>query len=536
MTGSAGPPTVDILRAVRPLTAWRLRGAPEVRDIDVDGVHLAGRHERLVDVSFGGRRIWSFWLQRDGEEEDGGRVVRWPKPLRPFLDGAADLTLTDAASGEEIFAGSVRFGSGTGPIEVVNAAGRPLAIDKSLKLVETFDTRDAAQVEPLLDAIEEVLGALREAGVQPFLAYGTALGAIRDGGLIGHDSDADLGYVSDRDHPVDVIRESFRLQRTLTDMGYRVTRYSAIAFKVHVEESDGLDRGLDVFGGFMRDGILYLMGEIAVPFERSWIYPLGSATLEGRTFPVPADTDKFLTVTYGPGWRVPDPAYKFTTPASTIELFNGWFRGMRTGRAGWHGYFKRTAGQTVRESAVARLVAERQPDLATYVDIGCGRGADVAWFADRGTRAVGLDFQPFAYGPEAERRADDDRVVFQLFNLLELRHVLAVSAWVARMPGPRAVGCVHVVERLGRRGRLNLLRSARMMLAGTSGSLYLQFMCERGRDGYARRTGVRQALAVDVVRAEVAESGGRVLECVEEDVSGGSESSRICRMVIDWRS
>ena len=182
-----------------------------------------------------------------------------------------------------------------------------------------------------------------------------------------------------------MIRESFRIQRALTDMGYRVTRYSAIALKVHVEESDGLDRGLDVFGGFMRDGKLYLMGEIAVPFKRSWIYPLGTASLEGREFPVPADTDRFLTATYGPRWRTPDPAYKFTTPASTIELFNGWFRGMRTGRAGWHGYHKRTIDQAVSVSAVAREVAERHPDLATYVDIGCGRGADVAWFADRGT-------------------------------------------------------------------------------------------------------------------------------------------------------
>ena len=68
---------------------------------------------------------------------------------------------------------------------------------------------------------------------------------------------------------------------------------------------------------------------------------------------------------------------------------------------------------------------------------------------ERGTAAVGLDFQPYAYEPEAERRADDPNVTFQLFNLLELRHVLAVSAWVARMPGPRAVGCVHVVDGLG---------------------------------------------------------------------------------------
>ncbi|MDZ5662763.1 hypothetical protein HN031_12815 [Nocardioides sp. zg-1308] len=521
---------------MKSLGQLRRSGGLDVHRIDVDGVLMASPREQLVDVAFDGRRIWSFWLHRDGEEREDGVLARWPKPLRPFLDGVTEVTLTDPGTGTVLHEETVQFGDHPGRIEVVNPAGRPLSLDKSLKLVETFDTRDAAQVEPLLDAIEEVLGALREVGLDAFLAYGTALGAIRDGGLIGHDSDADLGYVSAHDHPVDVIRESFRIQRALTDMGYRVTRYSAIALKVHVAESDGLDRGLDVFGGFMRDGVLYLMGEIAVPFERDWIHPLGTALLEGREFPVPADTDRFLTATYGPHWRVPDPAYKFTTPASTIELFNGWFRGMRTGRAGWHGYHKRTINQPAPVSAVAHQVAERHPDLATYVDIGCGRGADVAWFADRGTSAIGLDFQPFAYAEEAERRADDPRVTFQLFNLLELRHVLAVSAWVARTPGPRAVGCVHVIERLGRRGRLNMLRSARMMLAGTSGALHLQFLSERGRDGYPRRTGARKALDPAVVAAEVAESGGRVLEQVRERVSPGPDGSQVCRMIIDWNA
>ena len=521
---------------MRSLSQLRRPGALDVLEIDAGGLLLGASRERLVDVAFDGRRIWSFWLQRDGEQGEDGVRLRWPKPLRPFLDGVTEVTLTDPGTDTVLFSRTVQFGERTDRIEVVNASGRPLALDKSLKLVETFDTRDAAQVEPLLDAIDEVLGALRQVGLDAFLAYGTALGAIRDGGLIGHDSDADLGYVSAHDHPVDVIRESFRIQRALTDMGYRVTRYSAIALKVHVEESDGLDRGLDVFGGFMREGTLYLMGEIAVPFQRDWIYPLGTATLEGREFPVPANADKFLTATYGPHWRVPDPAYKFTTPASTIELFNGWFRGMRTGRAGWHGYHKRTAHQQPTVSEVARQVAERHPDLATYVDIGCGRGADVAWFADRGVTAVGLDFQPYAYEAEAQRRADDPRVRFQLFNLLELRHVLAVPAWIARMPGPRAVGCVHVIERLGHRGRMNLLRSSRMVLAGTTGTLHLQFLSEKGRDGYARRTGARKPLDPAVVLAEVAESGGRVLEDVRTRVSADPGSSQVCRMIIDWNA
>ncbi len=527
---------LDIVDRVRSLGRLRRAGVLDVHRIDARGLLLGSPRERLVDVSFDGRRIWSFWVVRDGERCDDGFDLAWPKPLRPFLDGVTEVTMTDPGSDAVLFSQTVRFGEREDRIEVVNPAGRPLAIDKSLKLVETFDNRDATHVEPLLDAIAEVLGALKEVGLDAFLAYGTALGAIRDGGLIGHDSDADLGYVSTYDHPVDVIRESFRVQRALTDMGYHVTRYSAIALKVHVEESDGLDRGLDVFGGFMRDGIFYLMGEIAVPFRREWIYPLGTASLEGREFPVPADADRFLTATYGPCWRVPDPAYKFTTPASTVALFNGWFRGMRSGRVGWYAYHRRTAGRKPSVSTVAREVAERHLDLATYVDIGCGRGTDVGWFADRGASAIGLDFQPFAYQVEAERRADDPRAHFELFNLLELRHVLAVSAWVARTPGPRAVGCVHVVERLGRRGRLNLLRSARMMLAGTDGTLHLQFLSEKGRDRYARRTGARQPLAPELVAAEVAESGGRIIEEVREHVSTDARSSQVCRMIIDWNA
>ena len=162
--------SLDILRAVRSLTQLRRSGALDVRRIDTEGILVGGNKERLVDVSFDGRRIWSFWLPRDGEEQDGALLLRWPKPLRPYLDGVTRLTLTDPGTGAELFAETLRLGDSVERIAVVNPAGRPLALDKSLKLVETFDSRDAAHVEPLLDAIEEVLGALHQAGVPAFLA------------------------------------------------------------------------------------------------------------------------------------------------------------------------------------------------------------------------------------------------------------------------------------------------------------------------------------------------------------------------------
>src|SRR3546814_2395486 len=91
---------------------------------------------------------------------------------------------------------------------------------------------------------------MERVGLHGFLAYGTLLGAVREGTFIGHDNDLDLGYVSDLSQPVDVVHESLRLQRALVRSGIRVERYSGAGLKVWVRDDSGINRGLDVFGGF----------------------------------------------------------------------------------------------------------------------------------------------------------------------------------------------------------------------------------------------------------------------------------------------
>ena len=256
-----------------------------VLSVDDAGLTLSSADEVILDVLFDGRRIWSFWLLRDSRPKGSNRRIAWAASLEKFLDGQTRLGVVEHLSGRVLYDEEIRFGSGTGRIAVVNDEGKPLGIDKSGRMAQTFDTRSEEHVAPLLDSIEEVLAALAEAGIEAFPAYGTLLGAVREQHLIGHDSDADLGYVSRHGHPLDVIRESFRLQRRLAERGYRITRYSGIAFKVDVVEGDGSVRGLDVFGGFLSHGSLYLMGEVGTPFQREWIFPLGTCTLEGRTLP-----------------------------------------------------------------------------------------------------------------------------------------------------------------------------------------------------------------------------------------------------------
>ena len=128
--------------------------------------------------------------------DGAGWLFAWPKTLRGSSTAPPEVSVVVHRPARRSSDDEVTFGAGRGRIEVVNRNGQPLSLDKYLTPVRDLRHPQPEHVEPLLDAIDEVLAALRTAGVEPFLAYGTLLGAVREGRLLGHDSDADLGYVS----------------------------------------------------------------------------------------------------------------------------------------------------------------------------------------------------------------------------------------------------------------------------------------------------------------------------------------------------
>ena len=446
-----------------------------VRRLDDRGIAFVTTADRSVDVCVDGRRVWTFWSRRDTSA--GGppslravapvRRVDWPTSLQRHLDGRARISLRDSATGEVCFDREVALGSGEGPILVRNRSGVDLGIDKSGRLVPTFAGRSDADIAALLDATEAVLAAVRSTGVEPFLAYGTLLGAVREGAVLGHDSDADLGYVSRHHTPVDVVRESFEIQRRLAADGWDISRYSGGAFKISVTEAD-VTRGLDVFAGFLDQGRLYLMGEVGVDFDPSWVFPLGTADLEGRPMPVPARPEKFLEAMYGPAWKVPDPAFKFTTPERTIRAFDDWFRGTKPGSRVWDRRSALTQRKPVpkQPSRLARKVRKMAAAMdAEVVEIGAWRGSDSLWLARRGLRVTAYDYVPRALGM-AQRTADREGLDLETryLNLTEWRSVLAEGAWLARRPGPKVVLARHVVDATSGFGREALARLCSMAL------------------------------------------------------------------------
>src|SRR5690606_3093399 len=85
-----------------------------VHQVDGDGIHVAaGGEDRVIDVLFDDRRIWSFWLRRDTTLlSSGRRLAAWPDRMQRFLNGHSRLMIREHVSGDVLFDEEHRFGDG----------------------------------------------------------------------------------------------------------------------------------------------------------------------------------------------------------------------------------------------------------------------------------------------------------------------------------------------------------------------------------------------------------------------------------------
>lgn len=510
--------------------------------VDDRGIHLPHASSEPVDVLFGGNRLWSFNPDRDGQHELGGVTIAWPKAIKQRLKGVAQVSVVPHLGGAAFFEGQVRFGESSEPLEFVDDAGNPVTLDKGGRLQRTFDRMAPEARAELIDASKRVLVDLvEECGLDAYLVYGCLLGAVRDGKMIGHDSDADLAWVSKYTHPFDIIRESRAAERKMRSLGWKVVRMSAANFKVWVPLSTGKRAGVDVFGSFHIGDHFHLTGSLRGKLDRDQIMPFGSVLLEGVEFPAPRNLEAFLAYTYGPGWKVPDPAFHFDHPPENTEMMSQWWRGSRGMLWHWSKFYNspRAAKVPSKASDFAGWVNTRLSTGSRIVELGAGSGRDAVWLAAQGHDVLATDYSGTALDA-IKRLAHEHQVTIptRSLNLESLYSTLTNIARLTHEPGTRHVYARMLVDSLAPEAHATLWRFC-SMLGRSGGHTFLEFRTTANEGAPAFFGNHRRFYAdPDEIAAGIASYGGTVIDRVVGTGLAplGKENPEICRMEVSWKS
>lgn len=466
----------------------------------------------VLEVSFDGRRVWSFDADAMGDADDGVSEIDWPAPLRSYLDGVAVVAVRRHGAPGPLAEAEVSFGDGQGRVDLVDRHGRALSMHKWGKLGETFDDLEASAKEEYLDQVEMVLDIMRRrCHRDAFISFGTLLGAVRSGRLIGHDVDVDLGYLSHFQVPVDVVRESFAIERVLREAtGWRTVRANGGFLQLFPPQLDGSVRNIDVFSAFATPAgqRVYQVNDIGTDGDRSVFVPVHPMALEGRTLPAPARPDVLLAAAYGESWRVPDPTFRYQANP-TRRRIRMWVGGWREDRDRWTRFYRDNPGRPPQPSEFVRWLAPQLSD-ETVIDIGCGRGQDVRFLAGHGRRSIGFDVVPAAFRRvrhQARRRRTP--ATFRSLNLGSLHETLWGGASVARLPGRRAVMSRFVLHTLSPASRNNFWRLCSMALYD-GGRCYIE-VPKHSHNGGACGPAARTPWRIDELVADSGRFDARVV-------------------------
>ena len=303
-----------------------------------------------------------------------------------------------------------------------------------VQLSKKLDTRWQQRSMELYTRVRSIL--LEEHGYDAFLMYGTLLGAVRDGGYIGHDADFDAGYVSRHRTGPEAAAELVEVAMTMIRHGFGADLRARL---LHVHDPDDDDFHIDLFHTYFEDGVHRFPFGIAGTsrlLESDWT---GTHDIDfpGGRAAIPDNAEQLVEHLYGEDWRRPKPGFNWrldrTDQAEEAQLTEE----QRT-KVHWASFYARTEYTT--GSSFFELVDARDDMPATVIDIGCGDGRDSCAFGRAGRTVLGIDQSPVGIRravEHAERNGVTDNVSFRVCDVADTDELgRLVDGVVATATGP----------------------------------------------------------------------------------------------------
>ena len=355
--------------------------------------------------------LYDLWRFTSHTDRVSVRVAGHPLPIagkgtfyRPKQDGAESLPVL-----KRRLASGYVFGQG----------GR-------LQLSKSVDTKWQSTVMGLYSRVN---AALEDGfGYQAFLCYGTLLGAVREGGFIGHDLDFDCAYLSKHSDSSAVLAELKAIAFYLIDRDFDVIA-KRTCLAIRDKASDGVK--IDLFHLFYDQA-----GEIRFPFgvagtstfHKSQFTHTRAIQLAGHPALVPNSAELLLEHIYGADWRTPNPGFNWQNDR-TISAREGIISVDDVEEVYWANFYARASYE--RGSTFCDFVAGQSGLPGVVIDIGCGDGRDSYAFAKAGKRVVGIDrshvgirhatakSEKLGYGADIEFKACDVNDGQRLRDIIE---------------------------------------------------------------------------------------------------------------------